>query len=132
MKDRGFTLIELIMVIAILGILAVAALPRILDLVSSADEASRDSVVGSIRSSIALYYGNDVAEAGSTASYPTSLDSVAAGTDCSPTNPCFTLILIQGVNDSKWHKVNDTQYSFNDGSAVTTFNYNTTDGTFSP
>lgn len=58
MNRKGFTLIELILVIAILGILAVSALPKFLDLTSSAQDAQRDGVVGAVRSGLALYRAN--------------------------------------------------------------------------
>lgn len=53
-QQNGFTLIELITVIVILGALAVIALPRYIDLQQEADQAATDGVAGSLGAAAAV------------------------------------------------------------------------------
>lgn len=127
MNRKGFTLIELILVIAILGILAISALPKFLDLSTQAELASRDGVVGAVRSGIALYRANDMVTSSGAGSYPTALDAVTDGDAC--TN-CFSTVLANGVNDSSWTRTNSTAYVFNDGTTTYTYTYSSSAGSF--
>jgi MSHA pilin protein MshA len=53
-RQKGFTLIELVVVIVILGLLAATALPKFVDLTSDARLASVQGVAGGLRSAAAL------------------------------------------------------------------------------
>jgi len=126
MNRRGFTLIELVLVIAILGILAVSALPKFLDLGGKAKQAARDGVVGAVRSGIALYKANTLVTTG-TGTYPTNLSTQTSNNACTT---CFDVVLTSPVNDNSWTKSSDTVYIHSDGGNNSTFTYNPTNGTF--
>ena len=55
-RQTGFTLIELVMVIVILGILAASAIPKFVDVKSDARQAAVDGVAGSLGSASAINY----------------------------------------------------------------------------
>ncbi len=56
-KNQGFTLIELIVVIVVLGILAVTAAPKFIGVQDEANGAVADGIVGSITSAMSMTHG---------------------------------------------------------------------------
>ncbi|ADO82319.1 type II secretion system protein [Ilyobacter polytropus] len=68
MKKRGFTLIELMVVIAIIGLLAAIALPKFSDVTSQAKVASVQGNISTLRTSLGMFYATDGA-------YPTALSA---------------------------------------------------------
>ena len=67
--ESGFTLIELVIVIVILGILAAVAIPKYEDMREQARVATVKGQLGSIRSSIAIQYARNALNG--TATFPT-------------------------------------------------------------
>ena len=99
MNKKGFTLIELIMVIVLLGLLAAVAIPRYYDLQADAETAAEQGVVGGVRAGIYTLHASNRA-AGVTPEFPATLD-----TSASPCVTCFSTVLSQGgVNDTHWTK----------------------------
>ena len=90
--QQGFTIIELVVVILLLGILAATALPRFIDVTSEAHQAAFDGVVGGMSTGNALIRAEYVGkgQTGTTvASYPgvtisatTKYPQVGSSADC--------------------------------------------------
>ena len=63
-NEQGFTLIELIVVIAIIGILAAVAVPAFLNVVETAHEANIEAVAGVVSSGVVLSASDSLATNG--------------------------------------------------------------------
>ncbi|HXL72315.1 MAG TPA: type II secretion system protein [bacterium] len=57
-KEKGFTLIELMIVVAIIGILAAIAIPRFAQMLEKSKEGATKGNIGAMKSASEIYYGN--------------------------------------------------------------------------
>ena len=107
-KNSGFSLVELMIVIVIIGVLAAVAVPIYSNNVMKAKMSEADATLGSIRTQLRLYYGEN-------GEYPT----LTAG----------TYVFDGNAGASKWHDIQDgeltgkyfTDSSYTIESATTTY-----------
>lgn len=107
-NERGFTLIELVIVILILGIMAAIAIPKFFNVSEDAKYSAVQGGVGGVRSAIANYYAKEAARAG-TGVYPTlaQLTDGATAMDASvPDNPYCDSVTNGGIGDTCTNKKN--------------------------
>ena len=69
--NKGFTLIELIIVMVLLGILAAVAVPRMSNTIRSAEESAEQKFMGNLVSALEVYAGDQVVMH-SVKNYPTN------------------------------------------------------------
>ncbi len=98
-NEKGFTLIELVIIIVILGILAAVAIPKYQDMSSQAKEAAARGSLGNVRSAVTIFYANQAVTTGS-ATWPTVAQLETANTVLANTMPKNPYQLTASAPDS--------------------------------
>ncbi len=73
LSKKGFTLIELMIVVAIIGILAAIAIPKFAELIRKSSEGASKGNLGALRSAMSIYYGD------MEGTYPVNLSALTIG-----------------------------------------------------
>ena len=72
-NQKGFTLIELMIVVAIIGILAAVAIPKFAEMMERSRDGATKGNIGALKSAVSIYYGDHEG------SYPTDLTATYVG-----------------------------------------------------
>ncbi|WP_261816083.1 type II secretion system protein [Vibrio gallicus] len=116
-KQRGFTLIELVVVIVILGILAVTAAPRFLNLQSDARISALKGVKGSMASAASIYYAKAIIE-GEEDNPNFTVDNVPLAYGYPYDTDVGIVDAVQGLRDTTQWEISLAGQNLNQGVAV--------------
>ena len=113
--NKGFTLIELVIIMVILGVLAAVAVPRLGNTIDSSEASAEEAVIGSLRSALEVYAMDQVV-ANSSKSYPYN-----------PSDALDNKSKNELLNTNGSYDGSTIQYTRNDGN-VTTWMYSMMNG----
>lgn len=84
-RESGFTLIELVMVIVIIGVLSAIAIPKFVNLTTEAKVSATKGGLGAMRSVVAIQYAKSATSG--TASFPSAITTDLFADGLIPKNP---------------------------------------------
>ena len=120
-KQKGVTLIELMIVVAIIGILAAVAIPKFADMLEKAREGATKGNVGAIKSAISIYYGDQGGQ------WPSSIDPTVSGNSFSKYMDRIPAVKVTHSFTSNGTSLSGTSTAIASTAAAPTL-LNTTDG----
>jgi prepilin-type N-terminal cleavage/methylation domain-containing protein len=88
--EGGFTLVELVVVIVILGIIALVTIPSYVDMTGDAKNGTLKGILGTMRGAIALDYAKSAVSTG-VSSYPTTITTAMFQDGTIPADPFLSV-----------------------------------------